>query len=227
MIGHRQYASPNISSMESRPRPTLLYVMDPLCGWCYGFSPVVMKLQERYEAVMDFRVVPGGMVTGTRVEPVSEKADYILQAYKRVEEMTGVKFGDPYLDRLREGSTISASEPPCRALHLFFTLHPDKAVEYAHQLQRAIYLDGYDWNDGETYSHLARLFGLDAKDFMKQWESEEARYAVQQEFQWVQAAGINGFPCVVVEKSEQYYLVSQGYRPLEDMEAVIEKVLGS
>jgi putative protein-disulfide isomerase len=206
---------------------TFLYVMDPLCGWCYGFSPVVMQLYERYKDVIGFRVVPGGMATGARVEPVSKMADYILQAYKRVEETTGVKFGAPYLDRLREGSTISNSEPPCRALHLFSTLHPDKAVEYTHQLQRAIYLDGYDWNDGETYAHLARLFGLDGKEFVRRWDSEEARYGVQQEFQWVQAAGISGFPCVVVEKREQYYLAAQGYRPMDDVDRVVEKILKS
>ncbi len=199
--------------------------MDPLCGWCYGFSPVVMQLHEKYGDRMDFRVVPGGMVTGARMEPVSKMADYILKAYTRVEETTGVKFGEPYLDRLREGSTISASEPPCRALHLFSTLHPDRAVEFAHQLQRAIYLDGYDWNDPETYAHLARLFDLDAKEFKTQWEGEEARYAVQQEFQWVQAAGINGFPAVVLEKDEQYYLAAQGYRSVEDVDRVVDKIL--
>lgn len=206
-------------------KPTLLYIMDPLCGWCYGFSPVVAQLHEKYQDRMDFRVVPGGMVTGPRVEPVSKMADYILGAYTRVEEMTGVKFGEPYLDRLREGSTISASEPPCRALHLFSTFHPDRAVEYAYQLQRAIYLDGYDWNDSETYAHLARLFNIDTKEFVRQWEGEEARYAVQQEFQWVQATGINGFPCIVIEKDEQYYLATQGYRPADDVELVMEKIL--
>lgn len=208
-------------------KPTLLYIMDPLCGWCYGFSPVVMQLFEQHKDRLDFRVVPGGMITGARVEPVGKMVGYILQAYKRVEETTGIKFGEPYLDRLREGTTISNSEPPCRALHLFSTLHPDRAVEFTHQLQRAIYLDGYDWNDPQTYAHLARLFGLDEKDFVRQWESEEARYAVQQEFQWVQAAGINGFPAVVLEKAEQYYLVAQGYRSLGNIESVVEKVLAA
>ena len=208
-------------------KPTFLYIMDPLCGWCYGFSPVVTQLQQQYGDKMDFRVVPGGMITGSRVEPVSKMADYILGAYKRVEEMSGVRFGEPYLDRLREGTTVSASEPPCRALHLFSTLYPARAVEYAHQLQRAIFLDGYDWNDGETYAHLARLFDLDAKEFIRGWESEEARYAVQQEFQWVQAAGVGGFPCVVVEKDDQYFLAAQGFRPLGDVERVVEKILAA
>lgn len=206
-------------------KPTFLYVMDPLCGWCYGFSPVVVQLQEKYKDRMDFRVVPGGMITGARVEPVAKMASYILQAYTRVEEMSGVKFGEPYLDRLRDGKTISNSEPPCRALHLFSTLQPERAVEYAHQLQRALFLDGYDWNDAATYAHLARLFSIPEKDFVAQLESEEARYAVQQEFQWVQAAGISGFPCVVVEKGEQYFLATQGYRSSEDVERVVEKIL--
>lgn len=206
-------------------RPTLLYIMDPLCGWCYGFSPVMMQLYEKHRHEMDFRVVPGGMVTGARVEPVAVMAGYILNAYKRVEETTGVKFGEPYLERLREGSEISASEPSCRAVHVFSQLHPERIVEYTHQLQRALFLDGYSWNDPETYEHLARIFEIDADEFMKRWNSEEARYGTQQEFQWVQAAGVNGFPCVVLQKGEEYYLVAQGYRPLEEVERVLAKVI--
>jgi len=207
--------------------PTLLYIMDPLCGWCYGFSPVAQSLHARWKDRMDFRVVAGGMVTGPRVEPVAKMAGYILGAYKRVEETCGVKFGEPYLERLQEGTTISNSEPPCRALHLASTLRPAESVEYAHQLQRAIFLDGYDWNDAETYEHLARIFDLDPEAFAARWDSEDARYAVQADFQWVQAAGISGFPCVVVQRGEEYFLAAQGYRRLEEIEAVLEKILAS
>lgn len=205
-------------------RNALLYIMDPLCGWCYGFSPVMQALQERHSDRLDFRVVPGGMITGLRVEPVSAMAGYILQAYKRVEENTGVKFGGPYLERLREGTEISDSEPPCRALQVLRSFQPDRQVAHAHQLQRALYLDGYSWNDPETYTHLASLFDIDKQAFKARYDSEEARYDTQQDFQWVQSAGITGFPALVYQKGEQYFLIARGFQPLDAVEAVLQKV---
>ena len=28
--------------------PTIVYVYDALCGWCYGFAPVIERLHEKY-----------------------------------------------------------------------------------------------------------------------------------------------------------------------------------
>lgn len=204
--------------------PALLYVMDPLCGWCYGFSPVMEALHARHADRLSFRVLPGGMITGARVEPVAAMAGYILQAYKRVEDLTGVTFGTPYLDRLRDGTETSDSESPCRALQALRELQPDRQVEHAHQLQRALFLDGYSWNDEETYTHLARLFNLDAAVFLERYRSEAVRYATIQDFQWVQAAGITGFPALVYQTGDQYYLIAKGFQPLDAVEAILQKV---
>ena len=208
----------------STERPTILYVMDPLCGWCFGFSPVVMSLYESYRDRYDFKVVPGGMITGARVEPVAAMAGYILKAYTRVEEMSGVKFGQPYLDMLRAGTEISNSVPPCQALHVLQELQPGRGVEHAHQLQRALFMDGYSWNDRETYVHLARLFDLNPDRFLERWESQEAQYSTVQDFQWVQAAGITGFPCLVYQKGDQYLLIASGFQPQEAVEATIKRI---
>lgn len=199
--------------------------MDPLCGWCYGFSPVIVKLQEQYKDTLDFAVIPGGMVTGARVQPVAAISGYILQSYQRVEEYSGAKFGEPYLDMLREGSEINNSEPPCRAIHTFAQLQPQNIIAYTHALQLKQFVDGRSFNDTDTYRELATEFGIDADDFLAQMESEEMRYGTQQEFQWVQAAGISGFPCTVLQKEDKYYLVSRGFQTYEATVEVLEKAL--
>lgn len=208
-------------------RPVFLYIMDPLCGWCYGISGVIKQLHEKFKDTFDFRVVPGGMITGSRVAPVSEMAGYVLSAYKRVEEYTGMLFGEPYLDLLREGSEIQNSEPGCRAIHTASQLAPELALTYTHLLQQAIFREGRSWNDEKTFSDVAVLAGIDEKTFTEAWNSEAMRYGTQQEFQWVQAAGITGFPCCVLQKGEQYYLLAQGYQAQEGIESVLAKVMAA
>lgn len=31
----------------------IYYVMDTMCGWCYGFSDVITEIQEKYKSVYD------------------------------------------------------------------------------------------------------------------------------------------------------------------------------
>lgn len=198
--------------------------MDPLCGWCYGFSKVMAQLEEKYKDAYNFKVIAGGMITGTRVAPVSEMASYILGAYKRVEDYAGVKFGEPYLELLRKGTEISNSEPPCRAIVTFREQHPEKALSFTHQLQQKIFAEGKSWNDEQTYKELAEEFGLPGEKFVSDMNTDERKYDTQQDFQWAQAAGISGFPCTVVERGGKYYMLAQGYQPLQALEEVLQNV---
>jgi putative protein-disulfide isomerase len=206
-------------------RPTVLYIMDPLCGWCYGFSPVMQRMQDTYRDQFDFRVIPGGMITGARVQPISVMAEYILGAYTRVEEYAGVKFGELYLDMLRAGTELTDSEPPCRAIHAFQQMVPERGLDFAHHLQRKQFIDGKSFNDENTYREIALEYGLDANAFIETMNSEESRYGTQQEFQWVQAAGITGFPCVVMQKDDKYYMLARGFQPYESVDEVMQRVL--
>lgn len=34
-----------LTTMFTKAQDTILYVFDPMCGWCYGFSDVIKKSQ--------------------------------------------------------------------------------------------------------------------------------------------------------------------------------------
>ena len=57
--------------------PVIYYIFDGLCGWCYGFAPVVNQLQQELGKKVIFKVISGGMVTGSRVGPIRQMAAYI------------------------------------------------------------------------------------------------------------------------------------------------------
>ncbi|MEQ8684470.1 MAG: DsbA family protein [Imperialibacter sp.] len=207
-------------------KETIIYIFDPLCGWCYGFSGTIVDLFNKRKDEFNFEVVAGGMITGTRIAPFSTMHGYISGAYKRVEEMTGAKFGVPYLNELLPSDTQMNSEPPSRALVTFRSFLPDQVVPFAHALQKKQYLEGRDFADNTVYEELAVQFGVDPKAFIEKFESEEMKYRTTEDFQWSNSAGVKGFPTVVLKNDQGYYLISNGFRPLDEVEKVIETIQG-
>lgn len=205
-------------------KATILYIMDPLCGWCYGFSPVVKRVQEEHPD-FNYHVITGGMITGDRVQPVAAMSGYILNAYKRVEDLSGVKVGEPYLDMLREGTEMNNSEPPCRAIHAFQEMRSNMGLKFAHEVQKKLFVQGKSLNDESTYAELAQEFDIDTDEFLKKMKSEENGYATVQDWQWCKAAGITGFPCLVMQLEDKYYMLAQGFTKYEDVKAVLDKVV--
>jgi len=145
----------------------ILYLFDPLCGWCYGFSQTIVDFQKKHQGKYEFVAIPGGMMVDTGVKPIADMEDYIASAIPRVEQMTGSKFGDPFkLHLLRSRTTLLDSEPPSRALITFRTFRYDDAISFAHALQKAHFFHGRDYNDPALYEELASSFGLDPEAFM-------------------------------------------------------------
>jgi putative protein-disulfide isomerase len=145
----------------------LLYFYDALCGWCYGFSPVIQKAYEEYKDKMEFEVVSGGMIIGQRIGPIGHVAPYIKTAFKDVESASGVKFGEKFInDVLEEGSTVFSSIKPGIALTVFKSYHPEKQVEFARRLHKAVYYDGIEPDKISSYKYLAEEYGMDPDEFI-------------------------------------------------------------
>jgi putative protein-disulfide isomerase len=203
----------------------LLYFYDPLCGWCFGFSPVIKKLEKEFQQKVTFEAISGGMVLGERVKPLSEMKTYLKDAMTRLEEMTGVKFGKPYLEILEEGSLMLNSELPCIAMTVFKSMTNKSSIEYASALQSALYENGINLNVIENYQDLAESFDLPWEVFKSKLEDPAYKEKTYQEFQIGQQMGVNGFPSVVLSIGNQGYLIARGYRPENEMKAVIEEIL--
>ncbi len=179
--------------------PSLLYIYDPLCGWCYGFSPVMEKLYESLNDKLHFEVYSGGMMLGSRSGTINEVAPYIKTAYKTVEQRTGVVFGEPFLKGMLEpGTAILNSEKPCIALTAFKSYLPKRAVEFAHVLQGALYKDGKDLNQDTTYPDLVTPFGINPIEFVEKLNSSDFKRKTNEEFKIVSELGVSGFPTVLL-----------------------------
>lgn len=197
----------------------IIYAYDALCGWCYGFSPVIEAFYRKHREEIDFEVLSGGMVTGERIGPIGEVASYIRWAYREVEKATGVKFGDAFLkDILEEGTAIFNSVPPAIALNVFKSYRANEAVLFAAALQKAIYFDGLAPEDINAYGPLAGKFGIDEKTFVQQIAEDKFLAQAQKEFYRTQQLGVQGFPTVFAEVENSYYPLTRGYTSLAELE---------
>ena len=58
----------------------LLYFADPMCSWCYGFSPVISALADEFQDRLSLRVVMGGLRAGNTQAMRPQDRDYIRSA---------------------------------------------------------------------------------------------------------------------------------------------------
>ena len=203
----------------------IIYIYDPVCGWCYGFSPVIQKIQKEYAEKLDFDIISGGMVIGEREGLIGDFADYILKALPRLEEMTGVKFGEPYLSKLRDKSLYQSSLKPCIALEVFKSFNEKDAITFASSIQKAQYIDGHDLQDDSVYLELIKPYGILPEAFLQKLNSDEFRMETTNQFKMIQEWGISGFPAVILVKDNQFYLIAKGYVDYDNLNKVIEKIL--
>lgn len=209
--------------------PVLHYVYDALCGWCFGFSPVVSELYEKYSDRIQFEVLSGGMVPPEFAQPFKAKAGFIASAYRQVEEYTGRHFGEPYLHYVfhpDECPWREESLTPAIALCLLKAAQPvayegvpGGAIYFAGQIQNLHMIEGRDLSDPETYKQLAESAGCDWSEFHEKLKSEEWNEAARYEMSLVRQLGISSFPAVLLQLSEdRFYLIGKGYTPFEDLE---------
>lgn len=211
--------------------PVLIYCYDALCGWCYGFSPVIKRIAIEYKDRMDAEVLSGGMILPEQPMPIGSLAKYISGAYKRVEELSGIQFGQDYLWHIfnpDKSDWFLDSFKPAVAMCIFKELKPDLQVEFASDLQYSHLFEGRDLTDNEAYRHLLEKYELNEEDFYTKLADEAYAEKARYEFALVKQLQVTGFPCVLIHTEEsKFYLVSRGFTTYENLKQSIESVLHS
>lgn len=208
-------------------KPKLVYYYDALCGWCYGFSPVLKKVYEAYADKLQIEVISGGLFTGNRTGRINEIAPYIRDgAYKSVENTTGVSFGENFLsDLFGEGNIVLNSSKPSIALCIIKEKFPEKALEFAELLLKAVYNDGINPDDTLSLADYAVQIGYERLEFITNMESDTFRKAAKKEFELFQNSQHRGMPALVLEKDGVEQTIAYGYSTFEKIKSRLDAVL--
>lgn len=142
--------------------PTLLYVFDPLCGWCYGAAPAVQALarEDRWELAL----LPCGLFAGDPSRRIDAGfAAHVEQADARIAQMTGQPFSDRYRrEVVRNPALPFDSQPATEALQAARQLSPRHELAALHAVQHARYVEGRDVADRQVLAEvLASVFAAE------------------------------------------------------------------
>ncbi len=215
------------SKSDSLGKIKLTYYYDALCGWCYGFSPVMSKLQDEFGHKLNIEVISGGLFLGNRAGLVNEVAPHIKAgAYKSVEDKTGVKFGESFLiDVFGEGKMILSSLPPSIALCIVREKYPEKQLEFAEMLLRAVYFDGINPTIIDDYKNYVTKIGFDLEEFNTKMKDDKYKKMAEEEFSVFRSSQFSGMPALVLEKENQQILLTKGYTNFDELRIIIEQFL--
>jgi putative protein-disulfide isomerase len=212
-------------------KPTLIYIYDAYCGWCYGFSQVIRKITTEYAGMFNAEILSGGMIRPDKPTHIGIMAPMIAGEYKNVEKKTGVTFGSDFLWHIfnpEDSDWYPDSLKPAVALCILKDHCPERMFEIAADLQYALNYEGRDLTDDEAYRHLLPKYGISEEAFYKELHSPLYEKAALEEFNLVKKLQISGFPAVLLQTADnRIHMITLGYTDYETMQSRMDNALAA
>ena len=118
-----------------------IYFADPMCSWCWGFAPVIERLNAAYGEALPIRLVMGGLRPGTEQVMTEAAKQSTRTHWEHVTEASGQPFNYAFFDRQ---DFVYDTDPAARATVLVRKRRPEKALAFLERTQRAFYAENQD-----------------------------------------------------------------------------------
>ena len=201
------------------PQRVLWYFADPMCSWCWGFAPVISAIKDAYADRLAIVLMLGGLRPGT-TDPVTPKfREETLHHWQDVHRMTGQPF--VFENAMPEGFVYD-TEPPSRAVIAVADLNPDAIFPYFKSLQEAFYAKQQNVTQVNTLAALAEQHHIETPKFLERFHSEDIMNKTRKHFEITRDAGVHGFPTIVLQRQSGGTLLTNGYRPFEELRPGID-----
>jgi putative protein-disulfide isomerase len=198
----------------------IIFVVDPMCSWCWGFAPVIETLLKTQSEKYQFSLVVGGLRTKSEMPWNETSKEYLKGHWKQVSQTTGQPFSDRLFDKEQfEYDTY----PSCKAVVTVRELFGmQSAFSYLHMIQEAFYIRSQDITDPDILEVLLKDMGEDSRAFKTFFESERAQLLMEHDFAKARSMGANAFPSVVMIDEEGHMVAQKGYRSLLEMQKLLK-----
>ena len=183
----------------------IYYLFDPLCGWCYGASATLQKLNEIYPLTL----TPTGLFYQSGRKMDADFARYAWSNDQRIEKLTGQPFSQAYLENVLQGEGEFDSANSLLALTAVQQIAQEQELVVLSALQTARYVDGLDYADLAVVEQV--LHKLNLSQAVPLLSEQSSQTALEQRLQFGQQlahhCGVHGVPQLIVEKDERLHIV--------------------
>ena len=186
---------------------TLVYIYDPMCSWCWGYSPTWLKLKESLTSRVDIIYGLGGLAPDSNEPMPAEMQKFLQQTWKNIAQQLGTQFN---FDFWQQCQPRRSTYPACRAM--IIARASGKEHEMLSAIQQAYYLQAKNPSDIDTLQALALSIGLDGDDFLQQINSQRIDDMLKAEIAKMRQLPINGFPSLVLIKDNRFIPIPVDYK---------------
>jgi putative protein-disulfide isomerase len=189
----------------------VIFVIDPMCSWCWGFHPIIEELRKKLFDEFKFSLVVGGLRTKGQMPWTDESKKYLAQNWNAVAQKTKQPFN---FSLLNKAEFDYDTYPACKAIITVRELWGDEAsFDYLAKIQEAFYAKGED----TTLLKTLLQYVDDKESFLEFYESNRAEILMKHDFAKARSMGANAFPSVVKIDTEGHMVCQKGYRDLQDL----------
>ena len=201
----------------------ILYFADPMCSWCWGFSPVIHQIASTYGDSAPVSIHLGGLRAGNTKVMDDDQRMYILNHWFSVSEASGQPFDFSF--QMPVGF-IYDTEPACRAVKTMQILNRQQDLDYFSAIQHAFYAENKDVTRTDVLSMIAVVHGTSKAEFEELFESDDIRQRTRDDFILSGRMGVNGFPTLIGKKTDKYVYITQGFQLFSQVKKTIDAWLG-
>jgi putative protein-disulfide isomerase len=198
---------------------TLYYVHDPMCSWCYGFTPTWRRLLERLPGDIAVVRLLGGLAADCDEPMAPEMRMYLQQTWHRIQHrIPGTDFNFEFWSRCEPQRS---TWPACRAVIAARSQDPafDEAMTQA--IQRAYYREARNPSDRAVLIDLAGEIGANKDRLALTLDAAETRSALESEITRARAMGADSFPSLILEQNHSRWRIPVDYTDVEPMLATL------
>lgn len=208
--------------MSAMNEKILWYVADPMCSWCWGFTPVMERIRNEYGGRLKVELLLGGLRPGTKEPMPSARREEILHHWHTVHRVTGQSF--KFEGAMPEGFVYD-TEPASRGVVAVSLINPEAVFPFFQAVQSAFYVEQQNVANPIVLAQLASRAGLDAQQFLRTFESDAAKRQTLAHFQKARQWGVHGFPTVIGQNGADRSLLSTGYCSFEELRTRLDEGL--
>ena len=185
---------------------------DPICSWCWGTLPEVIKLKTHFDERLNFELKCAGLQVGSQ-KPLSEQqSTELIRLWQQVAETTGQTFAFA----LPEDATfIYHSELACRTLQIARRHLGREPWDVFEDIQHQFYVNCANIAEFESLFEFLEPHGLSYEAFTAALVSDDIVNRTRAEFDWCSDRGISALPTLFLDQGHGPELICGGYATAE------------
>ena len=156
-------------NLNNSSKPTLYYVYDPMCSWCWGYAATWHKLRTALaESGINVEYKLGGLAPDSNEPMQQEMQTFLEQTWHKINAQLGTEFN---YDFWQNCQPRRSTYPACRAV----LIAREQGLEQAmlEGIQTAYYLEAKNPSDLDTLTAIATKIGLNNAEFVKLMHCEK------------------------------------------------------